>query len=217
MFTGIIETLGVVRALRSSSSGVRLAVEATGLKDAPKAGASIAINGVCQTVVAGSAFPILEFDVVPETLRRTTLGALKPGDKVNIEQALRPTDRLDGHYVQGHVDGTAVIVEIRRDGGEWMTSFELKDSSLADFVIPKGSIAIDGVSLTVAEVRGGGFSVAMIPTTLSMTTLGQREVGDDVNIETDILARTVISHLRSQGGSSDARMTKEFLREHGFA
>jgi len=217
MFTGIIETLGIVRALRSSSAGVRLAVEAAGLKDAPQSGASIAINGVCQTVVAGPAFPILEFDVVPETLRRTTLGKLKAGDRVNIEQALRPTDRLDGHYVQGHVDGTAVVVEIRRDGGEWMTSLELANASLLEYVIPKGSIAIDGVSLTVAEVKSHRFSVAMIPTTLNMTTLGQRKVGDDVNIETDILARTVISHLRRQGGSADARITKDFLREHGFA
>jgi riboflavin synthase len=219
MFTGIIETLGVVRSLRTSAAGARLAVDAERLSQVPARGASVAVNGVCQTV-ANDAFPTLEFDVIPETLRRTTLGRLQPGDPVNLEQSLRASDRLEGHIVQGHVDGTALVADIVAAGDEWILWLELQDPSLADFIIPKGSVAVDGVSLTIArratdsDVR---FSVALIPTTLELTTLGRRRPGDAVNIETDVIARTIVSFLRRQGGPAARSISLEFLHEHGFA
>lgn len=214
MFTGIIESAGLVRSMQPSAAGARLVVDAAGLTAAPVLGASIAINGVCQTV-ASVSFPTLEFDVVPETLRRTTLGRLRRGDRVNLEQSLRPGDRLDGHFVQGHVDGTAVVTEIVRDG-ECLLALEMADPGLAEFLIPKGSVAIDGVSLTIAAVGGAAFRVALIPTTLELTNLGERGPGDLVNVETDILARTVVSFLRRAEAAPGRRLTREFLQEHGF-
>lgn len=219
MFTGIIETTGSVRSLQGSAAGARLAINAGHLKDPPKRGASIAVNGVCQTVV-GETFPIVEFDVVPETLRRTTLGQLRPGDLVNLEPSLRAGDRIDGHIVQGHVDGTAIITDVVTADDEWALWLELQDQSLADFVVPKGSIAIDGVSLTIADRPTTGaprFSVALIPTTLELTNLGKRRPGDTVNVETDIIARTVVSFLRRVGAPAERAISLEFLHEHGFA
>lgn len=219
MFTGIIETVGFVQSLRSSAAGARLAIDAGRLKEHPPRGASIAVNGVCQTV-ANDGFPILEFDVVPETLRRTTIGGLRPGDALNLEPSLRPTDRIEGHIVQGHVDGIAIVTNVVTTGEEWALQLELQDESLADFIVPKGSIAIDGVSLTIADRSSGGaprFSVALIPTTLELTNLGKRRPGDAVNIETDVIARTVVSFLRRHGQPEGRPISLEFLHEHGFA
>jgi riboflavin synthase len=215
MFTGIIQGLGVVRSLRSTATGARLVLDAGILKAAPALGASIAINGVCQTVAACD-FPVLEFDVVPETLRRTTLGGLSAGDRVNLESSLRPGDRLDGHFVQGHVDAVATVAEVDRAAGEWLVAFALEDPGAADCIIPKGSVAIDGISLTIADTDGPRFRVALIPTTLEQTTLAERQPGDRVNVETDILARTVIAFLRRTTPAA-GRITPAFLREHGFA
>lgn len=136
----------------------------------------------------------LSFDVIKETLDRTNLGRKGVGDRVNLERSLRVGDRLDGHWVQGHVDGTAEVVEVRRDEREHVV-FLRPEPSLSPYVIPKGSIAIDGVSMTIAELRGDAFSIALIPTTLERTTLGSLTVGDLVNIESDILARTIVHRL----------------------
>jgi riboflavin synthase len=221
MFTGIIETTGSVQFLRPSAAGARLAIDAGKLKERPSRGASISVNGVCQTV-ANDGFPVLEFDVVPETLRRTTIGRLRPGDPVNLEPSLMADGRLEGHIVQGHVDGIAIVTDVLSGGEEWVLWLELQDESLADYIVPKGSIAIDGVSLTVAECgpRAAGerrFGVALIPTTLELTNLGNRRPGDAVNIETDIVARTVVSFLRRMGNLQARPISLELLHEHGFA
>jgi riboflavin synthase len=213
MFTGIVQASGVVRSIRSAGSEVRLVLDAPGLPGPILAGASVCVSGVCLTVARSDAQTI-EFDVVAETLSRSTLSSLKPGDRVNLERSLRAADHLDGHIVQGHVDGTAIVSRISSDH---TVTFETTDD-LSPYIIPKGSIAVDGVSLTIAGVSGGQFSVALIPTTLSETTLGNLRVGHRVNIETDILARTVVTTLqRWREGPSGHEITMDLLRQQGYA
>jgi riboflavin synthase len=154
-----------------------------------KQGDSVAVDGCCLTVV-GASGARLAFDAVPETLRRTTLGKRAAGDVVNLELPLRPSDRLGGHFVQGHVDAVAEVVERREEGADVTMTFRLPQP-LRGQVVEKGSVAIDGVSLTVAAVGAGTFSVALIPHTLAVTTLGRRAKGDAVNLEGDILAKYV--------------------------
>lgn len=215
MFTGIVQSMGVVHSIRQGSNGARLALNAPDLPRPIPLGSSICVSGVCLTVCAGDAQRV-EFDVVPETLTRSTLGTLAPGSRVNLERALRPTDGLDGHMVQGHVDGIARVREIRTDAGGHVAVFEA-DESLMPYIIPKGSIALDGVSLTIASVEDTQFSVALIPTTLAATTLSRLRPGDRINVETDILARTVVSTLRRwQAASSRPPLTVESLRENGW-
>jgi riboflavin synthase len=182
MFTGIVEAAGRVRAIRRTSKGLRL--EVTGPWRVP-IGSSVAVSGVCLTSVADKG---LAFDVIPETLKRTTLGRLKPGARVNLERALAAGARLDGHIVQGHVDGTGVVESLSRKGGA-VTLAVRPPEALADQIVAKGSIAVDGVSLTVVEWNEGKFTVALIPTTLRLTTLGRLRKGDKVNLETDVLAK----------------------------
>ena len=215
MFTGIIQHLGTVEQLRRNPGGARLFIAAGELAAGLSQGASVCVNGVCLTVVRTHP-PGIEFDVIAESLRRSTLGLLNAGDSVNLEPSLRVSDTLDGHFVQGHVDGTAKLIRSRRvgTGGEDVLWFE-PESEIHKYLIPKGSVAIDGVSLTIADLTDAAFSVALIPTTLELTTLGARRVGDRVNIETDILARTVIHHLESM--RSTGRLTVETLEAHGFA
>ncbi|MDM8007051.1 MAG: riboflavin synthase [Phycisphaerae bacterium] len=213
MFTGIVQASGVVRSIRSTGSEVRLVLDAPGLPGPILAGASVCVSGVCLTVARSDAQTI-EFDVVAETLSRSTLSSLKPGDRVNLERSLRAADHLDGHIVQGHVDGTAIVSRISSDH---TVTFETTDD-LSRYIIPKGSIAVDGVSLTIAGVSGGQFSVALVPTTLSETTLGNLRVGHRVNIETDILARTVVTTLqRWREGPSGHEITMDLLRQQGYA
>ena len=227
MFTGIVQTMGVVESIGRRSTGARLVVTAPELSRPIADGASIAVNGVCLTVASSDASRI-EFDVVPETLSQTTLGELRTGSRVNLEPSLRVGDRMDGHIVQGHIDGTASIVSIETGSQGQMWTFQV-DRKLSPYIIVKGSIAIDGISLTVARVGSDGtFSVALIPTTLRMTTLSHARVGDRVNIETDIFARTVVSTLQrimvdsaagdSSGSCESARsgLTIEALREQGW-
>ena len=182
-------------------------------------GESIALDGVCLTVAAADG-PRARFDVIAETLRRTTLGRRRAGERVNIERALRPSDRLGGHFVQGHVDGTAVLAERRQSPEEVVLRFR-GEADLLDAMIPKGSIAIDGVSLTLVEVDrpAGLFSVALIPTTLAVTTLADRRAGDLVNIETDLIGKWVRRYLADMlGGTAGAgeAVTMEKLRQAGF-
>jgi riboflavin synthase len=148
-------------------------------------GASVAVNGTCLSALESDA---LAFDVIPETLRRTTLGGLRPGDRVNLERAMPAGARLDGHIVQGHVDGRGVVESLTRRNGA-VTLGVRAPAELADQIVPKGSIAIDGVSMTVVDCVAGRFSVALIPTTLRITTLGRLRKGDRVNLETDVLAK----------------------------
>ncbi len=212
MFTGIIETTGRIVRTSAVPGGRKLTVDAGQVAEDAVLGASIAINGICLTVT-GIGGTLLDFDAITETLRRTNLGALSAGDRVNLERALRPDSRLDGHFVQGHVDGTAEVVRRVDTDREWMLWLR-GNATVRPFIIPKGSVALDGISLTIAAVEGEAFSVAIIPTTLQRTTLPERKVGDVVNVETDIIARTVIHHL--QGMQAGSGLTMDTLREHGY-
>lgn len=213
MFTGIIGHLGTVRRVRPNPGGTRLTIECAELAEVVELGASVAVNGACLTV-AHISRPLIEFDVIAETLRRSTLGGLNTSDRVNLERSLQPSDRIDGHFVQGHVDGTARLIRRETAGGEHVLWFE-PDTDLLKYIVPKGSVAIDGVSLTIATASEGRFSVALIPTTLEMTTMVDLKIGQRVNIETDILVRTVIHYLDTM--QSGTGVTWGSLREHGFA
>ena len=189
MFTGLVETLGRVEAVVEEEAGRRLSIVWPGLAEPFAIGESIAVNGCCLTVVGidGQRF---EAQAGPETLARTNLGACRAGDAVNLERSLRVGDRLGGHFVQGHVDTTAILSE-RRTEGEWEFLAFAVDPMWTPLMVEKGSIAVDGVSLTLVEVSEDGFSVMLIPHTLAMTTMGERKVGDAVNVETDMLAKHV--------------------------
>lgn len=189
MFTGLIASLGTVERLAEGSTSCRLTVRAPQLLSGVKIGDSIAVNGVCLTVVhlRGDTFTA---DVMPETVRRTTLHLLQPGDRVNLEKALRPTDGLDGHIVQGHVEGVGTIQQIISEGNARVYRIQAP-GELLRYIVEKGSIAVDGISLTVTETDDSGFGVSLIPHTAKMTTLGYKSAGDAVNLETDILARYV--------------------------
>lgn len=215
MFTGIVQTLGVVRSISRNPSGARLVVDAPQLLRPINDGASICVSGACLTVVSSDNSRI-EFDVVPETLARTTLGGFSAGRRVNLERSLRAGDPMDGHVVQGHVDGTARVAQVRSGDEGHILTLSI-DESILPFVIPKGSIAVDGVSLTVAAVDGETFSVALIPTTLEATTLGVLRVGDRANVETDILARTIVTTMRRWQAAAGAQpLTVDMLRENGW-
>jgi riboflavin synthase len=189
MFTGLVESLGTVREIVFTGGGCRLMVEAPDIAAELAVGASVAVNGACLTVVACDA-RTCSFQLGPETLQRTNLGELRPGERVNLERALRLSDRLGGHLVQGHIDGVGRIAE-RRSEGEWVTVWFRCPPELAAQMVPKGSVAVDGVSLTVVEVGADCFSVALIPHTLAHTTLGFKGAGAAVNLETDLLAKYV--------------------------
>jgi riboflavin synthase len=196
MFTGLVEALGRVGRVVEEDAGRRLTVSWPGLGAPPAIGESVAVNGCCLTVVsaAGERFDV---QAGPETLLRTNLGDLAEGSPVNLERALRVGDRLGGHFVQGHVDATAVL-RTRRTEGDWQFLAFAIDPRWTALMVPKGSIAVDGVSLTLVAVEGDGFSVMLIPHTLAVTTLGLRRPGDRVNIEADILAkhvRKLMEHL----------------------
>lgn len=213
MFTGIIKNVGVVRSTQSVRGGMRITIDVDVLAKELSHGASLAVEGACLTV-AEIQDRLVSFDVIAETLRRTTLQTFRPGRKVNLEPSLRVGDTIDGHFVQGHVDGTAELIRLDRAGGEHILWFAPQEEILK-YLVPKGSVAIAGVSMTIAEVRDGNFSVAVIPTTLALTTLADLRTGDRVNIETDILSRTVVHHLESTGASGS--LTLESLRSRGFA
>lgn len=195
MFTGIIQRTVRVAGISEGAGFVRLNL-AIEWPDA-RLGESVAVNGACLTV-AEITPPLLGFDVVPETLRRTNLGLLSAGDEVNIERSLRAGDGIDGHFVQGHIDAAARLIDRVDD----LQGYRLRISPPAEqmqFVIPKGSVALDGVSLTVANVERDHFEVALIPTTLNLTTLGTRPIGWLFNLETDMMSRTIVSWLQRQG------------------
>ncbi|RLP84888.1 MULTISPECIES: riboflavin synthase [unclassified Micromonospora] len=190
MFTGIVEELGeVVRVTATAGDSALVAVRGPLVTSDARHGDSIAVNGVCLTVVE-AADGVFTADVMGETLRRSALGALRPGDPVNLERAAALGSRLGGHLVQGHVDGVGELIS-REPAEQWETVRFRLPAALARYVVEKGSITIDGVSLTVAEVGADQFSVGLIPTTLKLTTLGAKGVGDPVNLEVDVLAKYV--------------------------
>jgi riboflavin synthase len=199
MFTGIIEELGeLVRRTETGGNSVLIAVRGPLVASDARHGDSIAVNGVCLTVVDVDE-DVFTADVMGETLRRSALGDLRPGDQVNLERAATVGSRLGGHLVQGHVDGVGEIVA-REPAEQWETVRFALPPPLARYVVDKGSITVDGVSLTVAEADGARFSVGLIPTTLKLTTLGHKEVGDRVNLEVDVIAKYVERLLGARTG-----------------
>lgn len=188
MFTGIVEELGSVVGLTELADAAQLRVRSRVVLDAAH-GDSISVNGCCLTVTSIDD-GVVTFDVMSETLRRTTIGALSSGAAVNLERAATPTTRLGGHIVQGHVDGTAEVIA-REESAHWTTVRFTLPADLARYVVSKGSIAVDGVSLTVVDAGLDEFSVSLIPTTLALTTLGARAPGERVNLEVDVMAKHV--------------------------
>jgi riboflavin synthase len=216
MFTGLIEGLCAVRsASRVGSGAMRLSVDLGKIADTPQAckvGDSIAVNGVCLTAakITGS---VAVFDVSGETIAKSTIGNLKTGAQVNIERALAADGRFGGHFVLGHVDGTGVIKKIEKKG-EFVDITFAAEKSLLDNMVVKGSAAVDGISLTVAELNKDSFSVALIPETIKRTTLGTAKPGDKVNIETDLIVKTIKKHLEQFAPKQD--LTIEKLQNLGF-
>ncbi|POM24048.1 Riboflavin synthase [Actinomadura rubteroloni] len=189
MFTGIVEELGEITAVEPLADSARLAIRGPLVTEDAVHGASIAVNGVCLTVVE-TRDGIFTADVMKETLDRSSLGALKAGSRVNLERPVRLNDRLGGHLVQGHVDGVGTLIS-REPGERWdVVTFSLPED-LARYVVDKGSITVDGISLTVVEATKDRFSVSLIPTTLDLTTLGHKVPGDPVNLEVDVVAKYV--------------------------
>jgi riboflavin synthase len=207
MFTGLVEALAPIERIEVEGDGRALVIAAPFAADVAL-GESIAVNGACLTIVAHDA-RTCRFQAGPETLRRTNLGELQPGDRVNLERSLRVGDRLGGHLVQGHVDGLGRIASRQRQG-EWEVVWFSWPAELAMQMVSKGSITVDGVSLTVVDVSANGFSVALIPHTLAQTTLGFKQPGASVNLETDILAKYVWTCLRGSG------VTLDMLKQAGF-
>ena len=201
MFTGIVEELGRVRAVHPHDGGARLEIDASAVLADAVIGASIAVNGCCLTVVElGDGW--WAGDAVTETLMRTSLGALAAGDPVNLERPVRLEDRLGGHIVQGHVDGVGELVErAPLPDGSTRMQFRMADSLLR-YIVEKGSITVDGISLTVAALHDDGFDVAVIPHTLAVTTLGPLQPGDPINLEVDVLAKYVERLLNERAGTS---------------
>jgi len=189
MFTGIVEELGEIVAIDHGAESAVIRVRGPLVTSDATHGASIAVNGVCLTVVEhdGETFTV---DVMAETLSRSSLGSLEAGAKVNLERAMAASARLDGHIVQGHVDGTAQILA-RVPGDRWEVVQLTLPPELSRYVVEKGSITVDGISLTVSAITDDTFSVSLIPTTLALTTLGHRDVGDLVNLEVDVIAKYV--------------------------
>jgi len=213
MFTGIIQSVGRVARLEPRGGDLRLHLDTAGLDLADvQLGDSIAVSGVCLTAVALEARGFAA-DVSNETLSLTTLGALKAGDPVNLEKALRLADRLGGHLVSGHVDGLGKVVSIAPDGRSLRWVFDVP-SSLARYIAAKGSVCIDGTSLTVNEVAGTRFGVNLIPHTVEHTAFHAKRAGDAVNIEVDVIARYV---ERLVGASEASGIDVDFLKKHGFA
>jgi riboflavin synthase len=213
MFTGIIETVGSIRQTRPSGNQMRLAIDLIRIAEGTNLGDSIAVNGVCLTVCQLNG-TVAEFDVSTETIRNTTLVTLKNGSPVNLERAMSAQGRFGGHIVQGHVDGLGKIAAIRKQADFAEFRFEVPKELIAQVVL-KGSIAVDGISVTVAKLDTTGFEVAVIPTTLKETTWHQAKVGDAVNIETDILVKITQRQLAAMLPNSKG-LTIEQLREHGF-
>jgi len=212
VFTGIVEEMGNVKALPRDAGAARITISASAVLDNTALGDSISVNGVCLTVVhiGKNEFSA---DVAVETLKVTNLGDLKIGTKVNLERALQLSARIGGHLVSGHVDAVGRIREKREEGNGWRIFIDAPET-LLKYVIKKGSIAIDGISLTVADVDKTGFSIAMIPHTAKLTTLGFKSTGDSVNLEGDLIGKYV---ERLLSGRMESGVNLELLKKTGFA
>ena len=214
MFTGLVQTLGTVKKIDRQGHSAQLFIRSELVNQDIELGESIAVNGVCLTVVSwdSDSFAV---DVSPETLDCSTLGSLGPGAEVNLERALRLCDRLGGHLVSGHIDGKAMVRKRYEDANVVRFEFAVDEGAMR-YIVAKGSIAIDGISLTVNSVSSDSFSVAVIPHSLAMTTLQHRREGSQVNIETDILGRYVERLLGQEGNSESQGVSLDFLAKNGF-
>jgi len=210
MFTGIIEEKGVIKSIRSGGTSSRMVISAAKILEDLKIGDSINTDGVCLTVTefSSSSFTV---DVMPETLLRSTFGKLKPGSTVNLERALRLSDRLGGHIVSGHIDGSGRLEKIRKDENAIWLSI-IAEEPILRYIVEKGSVAIDGISLTVAKVDHRAFEVSVIPHTQAETTILTKKTGDAVNIECDIIGKYTEKLSKTNGGKMDVN----FLAENGF-
>lgn len=216
MFTGIIEEKGTVASVRKGNVSSRITFSASVVLSDIHEGDSIAVNGVCLTAtdITDKTFTA---DVMAETMRRSSLGSLKSGDRVNMERAMLCGGRFGGHIVSGHIDGTGTVLSMKREeNAVWVTI--KADASLLKYIVEKGSVALDGISLTVAETGTGYFRVSIIPHTGAQTTLLRKNRGDIINIECDMIGKYVEKLLGagSQSGSSESRITGDFLAKHGF-
>lgn len=216
MFTGIIQEIGVVSGVRRAGGGLHLSVRAPGSARELHVDDSVSVNGVCQTVIQkrGSVFTV---EAVEETLSKTTLGDLKVSSPVNLEMPVRLSDRLGGHLVQGHVDCVGQIREVKKKESSWLITVEF-DERFSRYVIPVGSIAIDGISLTVASTVGNSATVSIIPHTLEKTTLGSARSGLNVNLEFDLIGKYIEKMFRNDEGKggSESGLSAEKLREWGY-
>jgi riboflavin synthase len=206
MFTGLVEALGSVIALAEEPGGRRLTLREPRLASELRLGDSVAVNGACLTVVRVAA-ERFDFQLGPETLAKTDLGSLQPGDRVNLERSLRVGDRLDGHWVLGHVDGIGRILDRTSHGDYQVVRFSAEPRLLLQ-MISKGSVAVDGVSLTLVDVGGDAFSVMLIPHTLQATTLGFKPAGAPVNIEVDMLGKYVMKYMQQLGMTIERQAAK---------
>lgn len=221
MFTGIIEEIGVMKRISRQGQGMVLEVSASKILEDVRLGDSIAVNGACLTVIAFDSGSIT-VDVMPETFRQTTLSGLKPGDRVNLERAMSPRSRFGGHIVQGHVDTTAVIKARDAEDNAVVFTVAPRDPDALRYIVPRGSVAIDGISLTVIRVNEREFAVSIIPHTMAETVLKDKHPGDAVNVECDILGKYVERMLtlrfggQASAGGRPTAITESFLAEHGF-
>lgn len=211
MFTGIIEAMGKVAGLSLSGGAAKLEIEAAGFWDDVNVGDSISVDGVCLTIKSKQGFKSV-FDVSGETLSRSTLGKYKPQTMVNLEKALKPTDRMGGHFVQGHVDGIGNYLGMENIGENVEMKFEIP-RELSKYVVEKGSISINGISLTAYDIKDGRMKIAVIPHTVEVTNLSELAPGSPVNIECDIIAKYTEKLLLSTGGKG---ISADFLEEKGF-
>lgn len=213
MFTGIVEGMGTVTAVQRTGEMLRLTIAPPAALTDMVVGDSICVNGACLTVSA-LGHGGFQADCSPETLERTTVGSLRPSDEVNLERALKMSDRLGGHLVTGHVDARGSVGEVTRGAGSLEVTIKVP-RELAPYLVVKGSVAVDGISLTVSEVGVDTFTVAVIPYTAENTTLGKRQAGDGVNIEVDIIGKYVKRFLEKTQGDTGG-IDEAFLAEHGF-
>ena len=214
MFTGIVEVLGTVKTSLPKGGGLKLSVDIGGLSEQVKLGDSVAINGLCLTAT-NIQKGVVDIDVSGESISKTTIGQTKTGDKDNIELAMQAGSRFGGHIMQGHVDGVATVRSIDKKGDYWDITFTT-DKQLLDDMVTKGSVAVSGISLTIAKMDEHSFTVAIIPTTLSETTLKDIKIGDQVNIETDVICKVVKKQLKQILPDGTSGMTIEKLKEMGF-
>lgn len=212
MFTGLIEEVGEIKIVKESASSIRLGIKAEKIMKNISLGDSVSVNGVCLTI---TSIEDGEFDVMPETKRATSLKNLKVGSKVNLERALKMGARFGGHIVSGHVDGVGIVDKIRKD--DIAIEFTVKlDNELANKLIYKGSVAVDGVSLTCGQVGADYFKFYLIPHTQEKTTLTGKKEGDLVNIEGDVIGKYIEKFIGIQSNSKASGVTEEFLRQNGF-